>query len=160
STHRQRNDGRDIPLPKDRRHKACDTQEPSAAPGPSSWQNTRGGPAMTSHAIFQKADLSALKDPRLFREFAYVGGAWTRGTAQDTIIVTNPADGTRVGSVPALSASDTAHAIDVAQQAFGPWAAESPIHRSVLLRRWHDLILAARDDLARLMVLEQGKPFS
>lgn len=115
---------------------------------------------MTSHAIFQKADLSALKDPRLFREFAYVGGAWTRGTAQDTIMVTNPADGTRVGSVPALSASDTAHAIDVAHEAFGPWAAESPIRRSVLLRRWHDLILAARDDLARLMVLEQGKPLS
>ena len=115
---------------------------------------------MTSHAIFQKADLSALQDPRLFREFAYVGGAWCRGTSSETIVVTNPADGTRVGSVPALTAADTDAAIQVAHEAFGRWASEPPVRRSHLLRRWHDLIIAARDDLARLMVLEQGKPLS
>src|SRR5690606_36265217 len=97
----------------------------------------QGGPAMTSHAIFQKADLSSLQDPRLFREFAYVGGAWSRGTSQGTIDVTNPADGTRVGSVPALTAKDTDAAIQVAHEAFGRWAVGSPIRRSQLLRRWH-----------------------
>ena len=115
---------------------------------------------MTSLAILQKADLSALQDPRLFREFAYVGGAWTRGTAQRTIDVTDPADGSRVGSVPALTASDTHGAIRVAHDAFAGWSAESPITRSRLLRQWHELILAARSDLSRLMVQEQGKPIS
>ena len=115
---------------------------------------------MTSLAIFEKANLSALKDPRLFREFAYVGGAWTQGSSEQTINVTNPADGSRVGTVPALNKADTQAAIEMAQEAFADWSNESPGTRSKLLRHWHDQIVAARDDLARLMVQEQGKPLS
>lgn len=115
---------------------------------------------MASLAIFQKADLSMLSDPRLFREFAYVGGAWTRGSSQRLIDVIDPADGSRVGAVPALTASDAESAVHIAHQAFRPWSEESPLTRSRLLRRWYELIIAARDDLARLMVQEQGKPLS
>ncbi|TWG63585.1 NAD-dependent succinate-semialdehyde dehydrogenase [Aminobacter sp. J44] len=115
---------------------------------------------MTSLAIFQKADLTTLRDPRLFREFAYVGGAWTRGSGNLSIDVTDPADGSRVGCVPAMTVSDTTEAIEIAHRAFVRWSQESPVTRARLLRRWYELIIAARDDLARLMVQEQGKPIS
>jgi len=110
--------------------------------------------------MLQKASLSPLADPRLFREFAYVGGAWTAGSGSRTIDVTNPADGSRLGCAAALPAADANEAVAIAQRAFGPWSAQLPAARSEILRRWHALILAAKDDLARLMVLEQGKPLS
>lgn len=113
-----------------------------------------------SAAMLQKASLSPLADPRLFREFAYVGGAWTAGSGSNAIDVTNPADGSRLGCVAALTGGDANHAIGVAQRAFGEWSAQLPAVRSEILKRWHALILAAKDDLARLMVLEQGKPLS
>ncbi|GIL03450.1 MAG: hypothetical protein BroJett030_33490 [Alphaproteobacteria bacterium] len=115
---------------------------------------------MARLALLQKTDLSELDDPRLFREFAYVDGAWTAGSAGRAIDVTDPADGKRVGAVPALSAGDTHAAIAAAQRAFGRWAAMAPQERAKLLRRWFEGIAAARDDLARLMVREQGKPLS
>lgn len=115
---------------------------------------------MTALAMLQKTSLSSLADPRLFREFAYVGGAWTAGGAHGFVDVTNPADGSRVGAVPALSAADTQAAIEAAHSAFAPWSAALPQARAALLRRWFELIAAARDDLARLMVEEQGKPLS
>lgn len=115
---------------------------------------------MPSAAVLQKTSLSPLADPRLFREFAYVGGAWTAGAGRGFIEVTNPADGSRVGTVPALSAADTQAAIGKAHSAFAAWSAELPQSRSGLLRRWFELIAASREDLARLMVEEQGKPLS
>lgn len=115
---------------------------------------------MPSLTLLQKTDLSQLSDPRLFREFAYVGGAWTAGSAQGHIDVANPADGRRVGSVPALTAADAAACVAVAHAAFGAWSARSPQDRSRRLRRWYELIADAREDLARLMVEEQGKPLS
>jgi len=115
---------------------------------------------MASLAILQKTDLSALDDPRLFREFSYVGGAWTAGSGSESIDVTDPADNTRVGTVPALTAEDTDAAIAAAHRAFAVWSTRLPQERRRILRRWYELIEAASEDLARLMVQEQGKPLS
>ena len=52
---------------------------------------------MNALAMPTKSDLSILSDPRLFREFAYVGGAWTDGSSRRSIDVTDPATGSRVG---------------------------------------------------------------
>lgn len=117
-------------------------------------------PMPAAAAIFQKASLSHLSDPRLFREFAYVDGAWTAGRSGRTIDVVDPADGSRVGSVPALTNLDADHAIAAAHRAFPAWASALPSRRSELLRRWYELIREAREDLALLMVQEQGKPLS
>jgi aspartate-semialdehyde dehydrogenase len=115
---------------------------------------------MPSLAILQKTDLSALDDARLFREFAYVDGAWTAGSSGESLDVTDPSDATRVGTVPALTAGDTDLAIAAAHRAFAGWSARLPTERRKVLRRWYELIMAAREDLARLMVQEQGKPLS
>lgn len=111
----------------------------------------------------RSAALSAsreIADKRLIRSFSYIGGKWTGAQSGAVITVTNPASGEVLGEVAALSGAQAAQAIGVAQAAFGPWAARLPQERAALLRRWHGEIMAHREDLARIMVLEQGKPLS
>ena len=115
---------------------------------------------MPSLAILQKTDLSDLDDPRLFREFSYAGGAWTAGSGSDTIDVLDPANGSRIGTVPAMTAADTDHAIAAAHAAFAAWSGRPATERRAILRNWYELVTAAKEDLARLMVQEQGKPLS
>ncbi len=101
-----------------------------------------------------------LNDPKLFREFSYVGGAWTAGADGAAIDVTDPASGEHLGSAAALSAEQSRAAVDTAHAAFPAWAGLLPQERSVILRRWFDLLLAHKQDLALIMTLEQGKPVS
>lgn len=96
-----------------------------------------------------------LKDARLVRELAYVNGKWLHGP-QD-IDVINPATEDVIGHCTQLAALQIEQAIDAAQQAFEPWQALMADERAAILMRWHDLILENKEDLARLMVLEQGK---
>ncbi len=102
----------------------------------------------------------ALSDPALFRGFSYIGGRWTAGAAGKMLPVSNPADGSHLGDVASLSAADSAGAVDAAQQAFGPWSSMLPQRRSKIIRRWFELMLEHKEDLARIMTLEQGKPIS
>ena len=101
-----------------------------------------------------------LSDPRLLRGFSYIAGRWVGAASGAAIAVTDPADGAVIGEVARLSATESAAAIDAAQAAFPGWAAALPQHRARLLRRWFELIVANREDLARIMTAEQGKPIS
>ncbi len=102
--------------------------------------------------------LSELNDPRLFREQAYVGGKWTAARDGKVIAVTNPATGQQLGVVPALGAAETEAAIEAAARAFPAWRRLLPQQRAGHLRRWYELMIEAKDDLALIMTLEQGKP--
>ncbi|MEO1989118.1 MAG: NAD-dependent succinate-semialdehyde dehydrogenase [Martelella sp.] len=107
-----------------------------------------------------RRDMSRLDDPRLLRSFSYIDGRWTAATGGASLSVTNPADGSKVGEIAALSGDDSAAAIDAAQTAFPRWASLLPQERSAMLRRWFALMGEHREDLARIMLLEQGKPIS
>ncbi|RWC30614.1 MAG: NAD-dependent succinate-semialdehyde dehydrogenase [Mesorhizobium sp.] len=102
--------------------------------------------------------LDRLADRRLLRELAYVDGHWTASEAAESFEVTDPATGTTVAFVAALDAQQTTKAIDAAARAFPAWRALLPQERSKILRKWFELIVGAKDDLALLMTLEQGKP--
>ncbi|MBZ9696929.1 MULTISPECIES: NAD-dependent succinate-semialdehyde dehydrogenase [unclassified Mesorhizobium] len=102
--------------------------------------------------------LDRLADRRLLRELAYIDGHWTASEAAESFEVTDPATGTTVAFVAALDAGQTTKAIDAAARAFPGWRALLPQERSKILRKWFELIIAAKDDLALLMTLEQGKP--
>ena len=82
---------------------------------------------------------------------------WTAGAA-GTFEVRDPANGETVAWVAALDGGQTDSAIDAAAAALPGWRAKLPQERAAVLRRWSELILAAREDLALLMTLEQGKP--
>ncbi|WP_238560134.1 NAD-dependent succinate-semialdehyde dehydrogenase [Sphingomonas sp. Mn802worker] len=85
-----------------------------------------------------------------------IGGAWTAGE-RARIRVDDPFTLDIVAEVPDLDAADTARAIDAAGAAFPAWAARPARERSQALRRWLDLIIRHKEDLARLIVLENGK---
>jgi succinate-semialdehyde dehydrogenase/glutarate-semialdehyde dehydrogenase len=101
-----------------------------------------------------------LKDPALFRQQCLVDGAWRDADDGRTLEVTNPANGRRLGTVPNMGAGETRRAIEAANRAWPAWRAKTAKERSAILRRWHDLMMANQDDLARLMTAEQGKPLA
>lgn len=115
---------------------------------------------MSLHSVPKSDTLRNLDDPRLVRSFSYIDGKWCSAADGAEITVTNPADGAVLGSVASLSGPESRGAVDAAAKAFRGWAAMLPQDRSARLRHWFDLMLTHREDLARIMVLEQGKPIS
>jgi succinate-semialdehyde dehydrogenase/glutarate-semialdehyde dehydrogenase len=101
-----------------------------------------------------------LNDPRLFRQQAYIDGAWVDADSGATIEVTNPANGEVLGTVPKLGRDETRRAIEAADRAWPAWRTKTAKERAAVLRKWFDLILENQDDLAVLMTLEQGKPLA
>lgn len=108
----------------------------------------------------KRAAMGRLADARLLRGFAFVGGRWSAAHSGAVIEVTDPATGCVIGQVPNMDADDTRQAIGAAHAAFVPWRALLPQQRGKLLRRWHDLMVENREDLATIMTLEQGKPLA
>jgi aspartate-semialdehyde dehydrogenase len=104
--------------------------------------------------------LDQLADRRLLRTLAYVDGAWTASDAGASFEVTDPASGESLAWVASLGAAETTGAVNAAARAFPKWRALLPQERSKRLRGWFDLIVAAKEDLALLMTLEQGKPLA
>jgi succinate-semialdehyde dehydrogenase / glutarate-semialdehyde dehydrogenase len=100
------------------------------------------------------------KDPALLRELAFVDGAWVSADSGSTLEVHNPATAEVLGHIPNMGTQETRRAIAAAAKALPPWAARTAKDRSVILRRWFDLIMANQDDLATLMTAEQGKPLA
>ena len=101
-----------------------------------------------------------LSDRDLFRQRAHIGGRWVAAADGAVIDVTNPATGEWLGAIAALSAAESRAAVDAAHAAFAAWSGLLPQQRSVVLRRWYDLVRSRKEDLALIMTLEQGKPLS
>jgi succinate-semialdehyde dehydrogenase/glutarate-semialdehyde dehydrogenase len=104
--------------------------------------------------------MPALKDPTLLASLAYIAGEWREAADEARFAVTDPASGREIATLPDMGAGETRIAIDVAYAAQRDWAAMTAKERCILLRRWHDLILANADDLAAILVAEMGKPFA
>jgi succinate-semialdehyde dehydrogenase/glutarate-semialdehyde dehydrogenase len=99
-----------------------------------------------------------LKDPSLFKEEAFINGAWVTSHAGDTFSVTNPANHELIANVSNLGPQEAELAIAAAEQAFQSWKNKTGKERASLMRKWFDLIIQNTQDLATLMTLEQGKP--
>ncbi|WP_263771735.1 NAD-dependent succinate-semialdehyde dehydrogenase [Propionivibrio soli] len=104
--------------------------------------------------------MSNLKDAGLFRSQCYVDGIWTNADQGGTLTVRNPATGEELGAVPRMGGDETRRAIAAAHAALPGWRAQTAAARGKLLRRWSDLMLEHRQDLARIVTLEQGKPLA
>ncbi|MFT5218466.1 MAG: aspartate-semialdehyde dehydrogenase [Planctomycetota bacterium] len=111
-------------------------------------------------SIVNRDSVFKLADPNLFRALSYIGGRWTGASNNKTFKVTNPADDSHLGEVASLSAADSVAAVSAAKQAFSAWSTSLPQLRSTIIRRWFELIIEHKEDLAQLMTLEQGKPIS
>ena len=104
--------------------------------------------------------ISSLRDPTLLKSRSYASGTWCEGTSGEIIDVKDPADGSSIGSVPALSATEVERAIAFASDAMTSWKMLPAAKRAALLRRWHELVTEAADDLSVLITAELGKPLA
>ncbi|MDN0073716.1 NAD-dependent succinate-semialdehyde dehydrogenase [Crenobacter sp. SG2303] len=101
-----------------------------------------------------------LNDPLLFRQRAYVDGAWCDADSGATVAVLDPASGETIATVPLMGEAEAEQAIEAAHAALPAWKTKPAKERAKILRRWFDLMEQHEDDLARLMTWEQGKPLT
>jgi succinate-semialdehyde dehydrogenase/glutarate-semialdehyde dehydrogenase len=98
-----------------------------------------------------------LKDPGLLRDKMLIDGVFGGDPALE---IKNPATGAVLARVPNGGAPEATAAVEAAARAQKPWAALTAKQRGAILRRWFELIISARDDLALIMTSEQGKPLA
>lgn len=103
--------------------------------------------------------LALLKDPSLLKTDALINGQWVKGAGAKRFDVLDPSNGSKLTDVANLGPADAEAAIKAANAAWPAWRAQTGRERSAILRRWFDLLMANREDLARIMTAEQGKPF-
>lgn len=101
-----------------------------------------------------------LNDTRLLRQQAYINGQWLDADNGDTFDVTNPANGDTVATVARVGTAETQRAIDAAQKALPAWRDMTAKARSLILKRWFALMQEHKEDLARILSAEQGKPLA
>lgn len=101
-----------------------------------------------------------LKDPSLFKEESFINGKWVKSGSGATFSINNPANNDIIAQVANLDAADAEKAIAAANAAFPKWKGITGKERAGFMRKWFDLILQNKDDLAILMTLEQGKPLA
>ncbi len=90
----------------------------------------------------------------------HINGAWTPAADGTTFVVTNPANGKSVGTAAAGSAADAARAVEAAHAAFRGWRESTGDERAQILRKAAAAVAARRDELARLLTREHGKPLN
>ena len=96
----------------------------------------------------------------LKREANLIDGEWVGADSGATIDVANPANGTRIGTIPKAGRAETRRAVEAAHRAFNSFRRTTADERAKLLRALHDAIMDNRDGLAQLLTLEQGKPLA
>ncbi len=96
----------------------------------------------------------------LFRQQAFIGGRWRAADSEETLPVCDPATGEVLGTVPMMGKAETQRAIESAATAFPGWSRTPAKERAALLRRWFDLVIENREQLAFMMTREQGKPLA
>jgi acyl-CoA reductase-like NAD-dependent aldehyde dehydrogenase len=88
----------------------------------------------------------------------FVGGEWEPAAAGETFTATSPATGETLGTVPQGDRQDAIAAIAAARAAAGGWARLTAFERAAKMHAVGDVIESRRDELARTLTLDQGKP--
>jgi succinate-semialdehyde dehydrogenase/glutarate-semialdehyde dehydrogenase len=101
-----------------------------------------------------------IKDQTLLRQQGFIDGAWHGAADGSVVVIRDPADGSVVGEVPVMGTAETRQAIEAAARALPAWAKRTAKDRGAVLRRFAELMIANTDDLAVIMVREQGKPLA
>ncbi len=105
-----------------------------------------------THSTERTAELT-----RWFPHDLLIGGEWREASGGLRFDVVNPANGQRIASVASASVADGLDAVRAAERALETWRDVAPRQRSVILRKAFDLMQERAEDLAKLIVLENGK---
>jgi len=87
-----------------------------------------------------------------------IGGVWAESESGARMEATSPATGESLGTVPEGTRDDARRAVAAANAASRDWAARSAFERAAAMERLAELIAGRRDELARVLTLDQGKP--
>jgi succinate-semialdehyde dehydrogenase/glutarate-semialdehyde dehydrogenase len=98
-----------------------------------------------------------LNDPSLLRTQNLIDGGWT---GEGSFAINNPVNGALLAKVPFGGTPEATLAVEAAEKAQKSWAKLTAKQRGAVMRKWFDLILANREDLALIMTSEQGKPLA
>jgi succinate-semialdehyde dehydrogenase/glutarate-semialdehyde dehydrogenase len=90
----------------------------------------------------------------------WIGGHWKKSSDGQRFEVIDPATERVIASVASATVYDATTAVDVAQAAFGPWAARKPRERAEILRKAYELTMRDAERLAKLITIENGKALS
>lgn len=101
-----------------------------------------------------------LNELALFRQQAFVAGKWCDADHQQTSEILNPATLEVIGTVPNMGKAEAERAIEAAKEAWPLWKNKTAKDRSIILKKWFDLIISKADDLAFILTSEQGKPLA
>lgn len=101
-----------------------------------------------------------LKNPDLLKQQVFIDGLWMDAADGKSFAVTNPATGETIAQVPSVSTEQVERAVQAAEAALNAWKNMTAKERSVLLRKWFDLMVANQEDLAVILSTEQGKPLT
>uniref|UniRef100_A0A0E0CGF4 Aldehyde dehydrogenase domain-containing protein n=1 Tax=Oryza meridionalis TaxID=40149 RepID=A0A0E0CGF4_9ORYZ len=104
------------------------------------------------------AAMEKVRAAGLLRTQGLIGGKWVDAYDGKTLEVQNPATGETLANVSCMGSKETSDAIASAHSTFYSWSKLTANERSKALRKWHDLIISHKEELALLMTLEQGKP--
>ncbi|WP_396021237.1 NAD-dependent succinate-semialdehyde dehydrogenase [Bacillus sp. S/N-304-OC-R1] len=90
----------------------------------------------------------------------YINGDWIRSDSAESIEVFNPATGELVSLVPNCGQIEAKRAVDSAYEAFKSWSQTSAYERNEYIMRWYHLIQEHKEEIAEILVMEQGKPMA
>lgn len=98
----------------------------------------------------------------LIQSKGFINGSWVDSSNRETFAVTNPANGKVIASVPNMTAEDAEKAVAAAKRTLHApeWADLTAKQRSILLKSWYNLIEKNRDEIAKIMTAESGKPIN
>ena len=103
---------------------------------------------------------SKLANKELIVSKGYINGIFTSGNSNKTFDVNDPSTGELIVKLPDMGISETKDAINAAHKAQKSWAAKTGKERSTILRNWFNLMMENKDDLAKILTAEMGKPLT
>ncbi len=109
---------------------------------------------------FNRIMIMQLNELALFRQQAFVAGKWCYADHQQTSEILNPATLEIIGTVPNMGKAEAERAIEAAKEAWPLWKNKTAKDRSIILKKWFDLIISNADELAFILTSEQGKPLA
>src|SRR2546421_793305 len=89
----------------------------------------------------------------------FVGGRWVDSESGETFEASGPATGEVIATLPKGTRADAVRALEAAAQARAPMAALGAFDRATMLHRVADVMEGRREELARWLTLDQGKPY-
>jgi succinate-semialdehyde dehydrogenase/glutarate-semialdehyde dehydrogenase len=101
-----------------------------------------------------------LKNTKLLKAHGYINGEWVGDNTESRFEVTNAYTNEVISTLPEMGKKETNDAIEAANIAWPNWRSKTAKERSVILKKWFDLIMENQEDLAILMTAEQGKPIA